>query len=105
MGRFASLPQRAMLEREDVMMSQHIVTQLLDLRVWRDERLGQIWRISYDEGDGEMMVAFPDTAALGDFIMERLGLRILDESGGEPLPYASYYLPDESYEAEIITRS
>ncbi len=54
-------------------------TQLTNLRVWRDERMGQLWRVAYNEGDGETIVSFPDTAALGDFLFERLGLRLEDE--------------------------
>lgn len=53
--------------------------ELLNLRVWRDERLGARWRVAYNEGDGETIVAFPDAAALGDFIEERLGLSLLDD--------------------------
>lgn len=50
----------------------------LDLRVWRDERLNQAWRAAYREGDTELVVTFPDTEALGDFIAERLGLTLLE---------------------------
>lgn len=50
----------------------------LNLRIWRDERMGQLWRVAYPDGDGETIVGFPDTAALGDFIAERLGLDLVD---------------------------
>jgi hypothetical protein len=55
------------------------------MRVWQDERLGRLWRMSYDDGDGETVVTFPDTAAMGDFIAERLGLTLEDELQEEAL--------------------
>ncbi len=55
------------------------LTALSDLRVWRDERLGQLWRVAYNEGDYATYVAFPDAAALNDFLQETLGLHLLDE--------------------------
>ncbi|MCU0491463.1 MAG: hypothetical protein MUD01_07745 [Chloroflexaceae bacterium] len=57
----------------------------LNMRVWQDERLGRLWRMSYDDGDGETVVTFPDTAAMGDFIAERLGLTLEDELQEEAL--------------------
>lgn len=52
-----------------------------DIRVWQDDRLGQLWRVAYRDGDNEMVVTFPDTAAMGDFIAERLGLYLEEEEG------------------------
>lgn len=49
-----------------------------DLRVWRDDRMGQIWRVAYRDGDGETVVSFPDSAAMGDFIAEQFGLSLED---------------------------
>lgn len=71
-------------------MGMQSATQLLDLRVWRDERLDQRWRVTYNDGDGETIVAFPDTAALGDFIMERLGLRLIDDPRDLPVSRFTY---------------
>jgi hypothetical protein len=54
--------------------------RLDDLRIWRDEQLGQLWRVAYPEGDdGEIIVAFPDTAALSDFLSEHFGLALGNE--------------------------
>lgn len=75
-------------------MDLQSATQLLDLRVWRDERLEQRWRVAYDDGGGETIVAFPDTAALGDFIMERLGLTLMDDLHELPLTYYTYPLDE-----------
>lgn len=58
------------------------------LRVWRDERLGRLWRAAYREGDEETVVSFPDAAALGDFIAEHFGLTLFDPR--EPSPGARY---------------
>lgn len=49
-----------------------------ELRVWQDERLGQLWRVAYLDGDDERVVSFPDAEALGDFIAEQFGLDLLD---------------------------
>lgn len=49
-----------------------------DLRVWQDERFGQLWRVAYRDGDDETVVTFPDSEALGDFLSEHLGLRLLE---------------------------
>lgn len=55
-----------------------------NLRIWRDERLGQLWRATYNDGYGETVISFPDTAALEDFIAEHLGLHLLEDvSDGE----------------------
>lgn len=59
-------------------MGEHGVKLKLDLRVWQDERMGQLWRLAYRDGDEEMIVSFPDSVALGDFIAEHLGLSIVD---------------------------
>jgi hypothetical protein len=59
-------------------MNEYAVHLKLDLRVWQDERMGQRWRLAYHDGDAETVVTFPDSAALGDFIAERLGLNLLD---------------------------
>jgi hypothetical protein len=63
-------------------MNEYAVHLKLDLRVWQDEQMGRRWRLAYHDGDAETVVTFPDTAALGDFIAERLGLNLLDV----PLP-------------------
>ncbi|MFV9506013.1 MAG: hypothetical protein AB4911_15785 [Oscillochloridaceae bacterium umkhey_bin13] len=49
-----------------------------DIRVWQDERLGQLWRVAYRDGDDELVVSFPDSEALSDFLAERLGLTLLE---------------------------
>lgn len=59
-------------------MGMHLTTSALNLRVWRDDHLGQMWRVAYNDGDGEMIVSFPDTAAMGDFIFEQLGINLED---------------------------
>lgn len=59
-------------------MDEQAVRLKLDLRVWQDERLGQLWRLAYHDGDDETVISFPDSAALGDFIAERLGLTLVD---------------------------
>lgn len=59
-------------------MNESAVHLKLDLRVWQDARMGQCWRIAYRDGDAETVVTFPDSAALGDFIADRLGLNLLD---------------------------
>ncbi|NJK80626.1 MAG: hypothetical protein HC876_10130 [Chloroflexaceae bacterium] len=74
-------------------------TALFDLRVWRDERLGQLWRVSYNEGDGPTLVTFPDVKALGDFLSERLGLKLIGE-GKEIDEHHSLYMDDDG---EIVT--
>ncbi|NNJ09042.1 hypothetical protein EKD04_001730 [Chloroflexales bacterium ZM16-3] len=63
-------------------MNEHAVQLKLDLRVWQDERMGRLWRLAYRDGDEETVITFPDSAALGDFIAERLGLNLIDV----PLP-------------------
>lgn len=60
-------------------MNAASVTLHEDIRVWQDDRLGQLWRVSYRDGDSQMVVTFPDTAAMGDFIAERLGIYLEDE--------------------------
>lgn len=55
----------------------------LDLRVWQDERMGCLWRVAYTDGDGETVVTFPDSAALGDFIADRLGLFLEEDTPDE----------------------
>lgn len=67
-------------------MGTNLVTPTLDLRVWQDDRLGKIWRVAYNDGDGETVVSFPDTAAMGDFIAEQLGLNLVDA-------LSEYYVP------------
>ena len=60
-------------------MGEHGVMLKLDMRVWQDDRIGQLWRLAYKDGDEETIVTFPDSAALGDFIAERLGLSMIDD--------------------------
>ncbi|MFP4440853.1 MAG: hypothetical protein ACLFVO_26765 [Chloroflexaceae bacterium] len=62
-------------------MRTTLVTPTYDLRIWRDEQLGKIWRVAYNDGEAETVISFPDTAALGDFIAEQLGLNLLDTQG------------------------
>ncbi len=59
-------------------MVTQTVNLKLNIRIWQDERLGRLWRVAYPDGDSETVVSFPDTAALGDFIAERLGLDLVD---------------------------
>lgn len=60
------------------MIGTTLATPTFDLRIWRDEQLGKIWRVAYHDGEAETVVSFPDTAALGDFIAEQLGLNLFD---------------------------
>ncbi len=60
-------------------------TPIVNLRIWRDERYGKVWRVAYDDGSGETIVSFPDTAALGDFLAEQLGLNLVDALGEQPI--------------------
>jgi hypothetical protein len=84
----------------------HAATQLVNLRIWRDEQVEELWRVSYDEGDGDVQVAFPDTAALGDFLAERLGLNLNDERREHVLgDHARTCLCDHTVEAEMIKRA
>jgi hypothetical protein len=59
-------------------MGERTLTLRADLRVWQDERFGQLWRVAYRDGDEEMIVSFPDSEALGDFIAEQFGVGLLD---------------------------
>jgi hypothetical protein len=59
-------------------MNEYALSLKVDLRVWQDERMGRRWRIAYRDGDAETVITFPDVAALRDFIIERLGLNLLD---------------------------
>ncbi len=59
-------------------MNAQTVQLSLDVRVWQDERSGQYWHLAYHDGDSETRVSFPDTAALGDFLADRLGLNVVD---------------------------
>ncbi len=64
---------------------EQALTIRTELRVWQDERFGQIWRVAYHDGDEEKVVSFPDTEALGDFIAEQFGLTLLERSEGTVL--------------------
>lgn len=55
------------------------LTLRAELRVWQDERFGQLWRVAYRDGDDETVVSFPDAEALGDFIAEQFGVDVLDQ--------------------------
>lgn len=57
---------------------EQALTLRAQLRVWQDERFGQLWRVAYREGDEETVVSFPDAEALGDFIAEQFGLDLLE---------------------------
>ncbi|GAB4438872.1 MAG: hypothetical protein OHK0015_33070 [Chloroflexi bacterium OHK40] len=67
-------------------MNERALTLKADLRVWQDERFGQLWRVAYRDGDEVTIVSFPDSEALGDFIAEQFGVG-LDDS--EPLVAAA----------------
>ena len=60
-------------------MITQLDTATIALRVWHEERLGDVWRCAFNDGDGEVVVSFPDTAAMGDFIAEQVGLLLEDE--------------------------
>lgn len=66
-------------------MGTCLATPIVNLRIWRDERDGKIWRVVYDDGSGETIVSFPDTAALGDFLAEQLGLNLVDRLREQPV--------------------
>jgi hypothetical protein len=57
---------------------ERAITLKAELRVWQDERFGQLWRVAYRDGDDETVVSFPDAEALGDFIAEQFGLDLLE---------------------------
>jgi hypothetical protein len=59
-------------------MDERTLTLSADLRVWQDERFGEIWRVAYRDGDEERVVSFPDSEALGDFIAEQFGVGLLE---------------------------
>jgi len=59
-------------------MRERAVSLQPDIRVWQDARIGNLWRVAFRDGDGEQVITFPDSQAMGDFIAERLGL-MLDE--------------------------
>jgi hypothetical protein len=81
----------------------HTATQLVNLRIWRDDQVEELWRVSYDEGNGDVLVAFPDTAALGDFLAERLGLNLNDEQRGRLLSdHAQNCACDTTVEAAMV---
>ena len=60
-------------------MGTQLATATIALRVWQEERLGYIWRCAFNDGNGEVVVSFPDTAAMGDFIAEQAGLTLLED--------------------------
>jgi hypothetical protein len=66
-------------------MDQQSLTLKAELRVWQDERFGQLWRVAYRDGDEEMVVSFPDSEALGDFIAEQFGVSLLETTEGPAL--------------------
>ncbi len=70
------------------MIGTTLATPILGLRIWRDEQLGKIWRVAYNDGEAETVISFPDTAALGDFIAEHLGLNLLDTLGEQEHPWS-----------------
>ncbi|NJN19865.1 MAG: hypothetical protein HC822_28330 [Oscillochloris sp.] len=57
-------------------MREQAVTLRPNVRVWQDERLGQLWRVAYQDGDMEQVISFPDAQALGDFLAEQFGLNL-----------------------------
>jgi hypothetical protein len=60
-------------------MATQLTTARVSLRVWQEERMGRVWRCAIDDGAGEVVVSFPDTAAMGDFIAEQIGLQLEDD--------------------------
>lgn len=67
-------------------MSERALTLKTDLRVWQDERFGQLWRVAYRDGDEETIVSFPDSEALGDFIAEQFGLALIEMPAPHDVP-------------------
>jgi hypothetical protein len=61
-------------------MNERTLNLKADFRVWQDERFGQLWRVAYRDGDEEMVVSFPDSEALGDFIAETFGVGLLESA-------------------------
>lgn len=59
-------------------MQKDILQLRLHLRVWRDSQISRLWWLAYRESDHEIVISFPDSAALGDFIAERIGLKLFD---------------------------
>ncbi|MCG8349626.1 MAG: hypothetical protein MI924_17825 [Chloroflexales bacterium] len=59
-------------------MNTQVVSLPTNVRIWQDERIGRFWRIAYPDGDSETVVGFPDSAALGDFLVEHFGLSLVD---------------------------
>ncbi len=62
-------------------MATQLTTATVSLRVWQEERMGRVWRCAIDDGAGEVVVSFPDTAAMGDFIAEQIGLQLEEDEG------------------------
>ena len=63
-------------------MSEQKTIVLRDgVRIWQDERLGRLWRLALRDGEDEQVIGFPDIAALGDFLAERLGLNLVETFG------------------------
>jgi hypothetical protein len=60
---------------------QKVIVLRDGVRIWQDERLGRLWRLALRDGDDEQVIGFPDIAALGDFLAERLGLNLLEPFG------------------------
>jgi hypothetical protein len=84
----------------------HTATRLVNLRIWRDDQLNELWRVSYDEGDGDTLVAFPDTAALSDFLAERLGLNLNNDQRERLLSDSAHTAAcDDAIEAEMVKRA
>ena len=67
-------------------MATQLTTATIALRVWQEERMGQIWRCAFDDGSGEVVISFPDTAAMGDFIAEQVGLAFEEEETAVNVP-------------------
>jgi hypothetical protein len=60
-------------------MVTQLATATIALRVWQEERLGRVWRCAFNDGSGEVVVSFPNTAAMGDFIAEQVGLALEED--------------------------
>lgn len=62
-------------------MDQKTIVLRDGVRIWQDERLGRLWRLALRDGEEEQVIGFPDLAALGDFLADRLGLNLVETFG------------------------
>jgi hypothetical protein len=78
--------------------------KLANLRIWRDEELDRVWRLSYSEGESDTLISFPDDAALHDFINEQLGLGLDEDVITLPLQ-CSIYAPEHTLDPDDVRHS